>query len=41
MDFKADGSASRSKPRKSWLECVNDVMKKFDLKIEMAHDRTV
>ena len=29
------------KPRKSWLECVNDDMKKFGLKKEMAHDRTV
>ena len=33
MDFKVDGSAGRgSRPRKSWLECVNDDMKKFGLK---------
>ena len=36
-----DGSAGRGRPRKSWLECVNDDMKKFGLKKEMAHDRTV
>ena len=41
MDFKVDGSAGRGRPRKSWLECVNDDMKKFGLKKEMAHDRTV
>ena len=35
------GSAGRGRPRKSWLECVNDDMKKFGLKKEMAHDRTV
>ena len=27
--------------RKCWLECVNDDMRKFGLKKEMAHDRTV
>ena len=27
-----DGSAGRGRPRKSWLECVNDDMKKFGLK---------
>ena len=35
MDFKVDGSAGRGRPRKSWLECVNDDMtklKKFGLK---------
>ena len=36
-----DGSADRGRPRKSWLKCVNDDMKKLDLKNEMAHDRTV
>ena len=36
MDFKVDGSAGRGRPRKSWLECVNDDMKKFGLKKEMA-----
>ena len=36
-----DGSAGRGRPRKFWLECVNDDMKKFGLKKEMAHDRTV
>ena len=41
MDFKVDGSAGRGRPRKFWLECVNDDMKKFGLKKEMAHDRTV
>ena len=41
MNFKVDGSAGRGRPRKSWLECVNDDMKKFGLKKEMAHDRTV
>ena len=40
MDFKVDGSAGKGKPRKSWLECVNDDMRKFGLK-KMAHDRTV
>ena len=30
--FKVDGSAGRGRPTKSWLECVNDDMKKFDLK---------
>ena len=40
MDFKVDGSAGRRRPRKSWLECVNDDMKKFGLKKEMAHDRS-
>ena len=40
MDFKVDGSAGRGRPRKSWLECVNDDMKMFGLKKEMAHDRT-
>ena len=35
-----DGSAGRSRPRKSWLECVNDDMKKIGLK-KMAHDRNV
>ena len=28
MDFKADGSAGKGRPRKSWLECVSDDMKK-------------
>ena len=32
MDFKVDGSAGRGRPRKSWLEYVNDDMKKFGLK---------
>ena len=42
MDFKVDGvTASRGRPRKSWLMCVNDDMTKFGLKKEMAHDRTV
>ena len=41
MGFKVDGSAGRVRRRKSWLECVNDDMKKFGLKKEMAHDRTV
>ena len=41
MDFKVDGGAGRGRPRKSWLECVNDDMKKFGLKKEMAHDKTV
>ena len=41
MDFKVDGSAGTSRPRKSWLECVNNDMRKFGLKKEMAHDRTV
>ena len=31
-----------SRPRKSWLECVNDDMRKsLVLKKEMAHDWTV
>ena len=38
---KVDGSAGRGRARKFWLECVNDDMKKFGLKKEMAHDRTV
>ena len=29
MDFKVDGSAGRGRPRKSWLECVNDDMKSW------------
>ena len=29
------------RPRKSWLECVNDDMRKFGLKKEMAHDSAV
>ena len=41
MDFKMNGSVGRGRPRKSWLECVNDDMKKFGLKKEMAHDRTM
>ena len=41
INLKEDGSAGRGRPRKSWLECVNDDMKKFGLKIETAHDRTV
>ena len=41
MNLEVDGSAGRGRPRKSWLECVNDDMKKFGLKKEMAHDRTV
>ena len=41
MDFKVDGSAGRGRPRKSWLECVNDDMKKFDLKGEMVRDGNV
>ena len=36
-----DGSAGRGRPRKSWLECANDDMRKFGLKKEMAHDSTV
>ena len=28
MDFKVNGSAGRGRPRKSWLECLNDDMKK-------------
>ena len=40
MDFKVEGSAGRPGvgPRKSWLKCVNDDMKKLCLKKEMAHD---
>ena len=41
MDFKVDGSAGRGRPRKSWLQSVNDDMRKFGLKKEMAYDRTV
>ena len=41
MDFKVDGNAGRGRPTKSWLECVNDDMRKFALKKELAHDRTV
>ena len=37
IDSKVDGSAGRSRPRKSWLECVNDDMKKFGLKKERVH----
>ena len=41
MDFKVDGSAGRGKPRKSWLECVNDDKKQFGFeRREKAHDRT-
>ena len=29
MDFKVDCSAGRGRPRKSWLEHVNDDMRKF------------
>ena len=29
MDFKVNGSAGRGRLRKSWLECVNDDMKKL------------
>ena len=36
-----DSSVSRGRPRKSWLECVNDDMRKFGLTKEMAHDRIV
>ena len=32
MDFKVDGSDGRCRPRKSWLECVNNDTKKFGLK---------
>ena len=32
VDLKVDGSAGRGRPRKSWLECVNNDMKKFGLK---------
>ena len=32
MDFKVDGSAGRGRPRKSWLECVNDDMVWFEKK---------
>ena len=39
MDFKVDGSAGRGRPRKSWLECVNDDMKKFGLKKSRMEDR--
>ena len=42
MDFKVDGSAGRGRPRKSWLECVNDNMRKFGKRDGTAvHDRTV
>ena len=41
MDFKVDGSAGRGGLRKSWLERVNEDMRKFGLKKEMAHDRIV
>ena len=37
--LKVDGSAGRGMSRKSWLECVNDDMKRLVLKKEMAHDR--
>ena len=32
VDLKVDDSAGRGRPRKSWLECVNDNMKKLGLK---------
>ena len=32
MDMKVDGSAGRGRPTKSWLERVNDDMKKLGLK---------
>ena len=41
MNSKVYGSAGRGRPRKSWLECVNDDMRKCGLKKEMAHNRTV
>ena len=37
MDVKVDGSAARGRPRKFWLKCVNDYMKRMALKREMAH----
>ena len=41
MYFKVDVSAGSCRSRKSWLEYVNDVMKKLGLKKDMAHDGTV
>src|ERR1043165_3611088 len=41
MDVKVVGNAGRGRPRKSWMECVNDDMKKEGLRREMAQDRTV
>ena len=32
MDLKVDDCAGRVRARKSWLECVNDNMKKLGLK---------
>ena len=29
MDFKVDSNVGSGRPRKSWLECVNDDMKRF------------
>ena len=40
MDFKVDGSAGRGRPRKSWLECVNDDIKKMGLERKMTHNWT-
>ena len=39
MDFFVDDRVGRARTRK--LECVINVMKKFVLKKEIAHDRTV
>jgi hypothetical protein len=39
MDVKVDGNAGRGRPRKSWMECVKDDMKKAGLRREMARDR--
>ena len=41
IDFKVERNVGRGRPRKSWLECVNDDMKKLGLKKKMADDSTV
>src|SRR5580692_7234761 len=35
-DLKVEGNAGRGRPRKTWLECVKDNMKRMDLRREMA-----
>ena len=38
--LNVEGNVGRGRPRKTWLECVKDDMKKLGLRREMAQDQS-
>jgi hypothetical protein len=39
MTINVDGHRSRGRPRKRWMDCVKDDMKRKEVSMEMTSDR--